>query len=120
MRDDSRQLHKPPGVLRIGLFGNSIVESVHVYPDQVASRRLETRLNREVCDGNCEVLNFGVAGYGTLQEWLRYKRDGRRFGLDMVVLLFIGNDVANNLPQAASFDRESLSRPLPDDRHQWP
>ena len=111
MRDDTRQLHKPPGVLRIGLFGDSIVESVHVYPDQVASRRLETRLNREVCDGNCEVLNFGVGGYGTLQEWLRYKRDGRRFGLDMVVLLFVGNDVANNLPETASFDQNLYYAP---------
>ena len=87
----------------------SIVESVHVYPDQVASRRLEARLNREVCDGHCEVLNFGVGGYGTLQEWLHYKQDGRRFGLDMVVLLFVGNDVANNLPQTASFDKISTT-----------
>ena len=73
---------------------------------------LEERLNREVCDGKCEVLNFGVGGFGTLQEWLHYKRDGRRFGLDMVALLFVGNDLENNLPgPASSFDQNFYDPP---------
>ena len=110
LRDAPRQWQKPPGTLRIGLFGDSIAEGVHVYPDQVASRRLETRLNREFCNGKCEVLNFAVGGYGTLQEWLRYRRDGRPFGLDVAVLLFIGNDVQNNLPQG-SFDQNLYLAP---------
>lgn len=111
LRDIWRQTKKPPGTLRIGLFGDSILEGVHVYPDQLASRRLETRLNREACDGKCEVLNFSVGAYGTLQEWLRYKRDGRPFDLDIVVLLFIGNDVDNNLPETASYDENLYLAP---------
>jgi lysophospholipase L1-like esterase len=111
MRDAARQIEKPAGVVRVGLFGDSIVEGVHVYPTQVANRRLEARLNREVCAGKCEVLNFGVGGYGTLQEWRRYQRDGKQFNLDIVALLFTGNDVSNNLPKASSFDQNLYATP---------
>lgn len=111
MRDAPRQIQKPDGTFRIGLFGDSIVEGVHVYPDQVASQRLEVLLNRKICHGRCEVLNFGVGGFGTLQEWRRYQRDGRPFNLDLVALLFFGNDISNNLPGSESFDENLYSTP---------
>ncbi|NJO34566.1 MAG: SGNH/GDSL hydrolase family protein [Rhodospirillales bacterium] len=110
LRDASRQITKRPGAIRIGLFGDSVVEGVHVYPDQVVNRRLEAHLNRNLCDGKCEVINFSVGGYGTLQHWMRFGRDGKPFGLDVVVLVFFGNDVQDNLP-GSTFDSNLYSAP---------
>jgi hypothetical protein len=46
---------------------------------------------------NVEVLNFGVAGYGTAQELLTLRHRVSDYAPDMVVLAFYpGNDVRNN------------------------
>jgi hypothetical protein len=45
-----------------------------------------------------ELINFGVSGYGTDQEYLFYLREGALFEVDEVVLAFTPyNDVENNL-----------------------
>ena len=45
-----------------------------------------------------ELINFGVSGYGTDQEYLFYLREGALFEADEVVLAFTPyNDVENNL-----------------------
>ena len=52
----------------------------------------------EVHGSNMELINFGVSGYGTDQEYLFYLREGVLFDVDEVVLVFTPyNDVANNL-----------------------
>jgi hypothetical protein len=51
-----------------------------------------------------------VGGFGTLQEFLRYQRDGRGFGLDLVLLVFVGNDLENNLP-GGEYDGNLFSAP---------
>ncbi len=52
----------------------------------------------QVCGTNVEILNFGVSGYGTDQEYLWYLRMGSRFKVDEVVLAFTPfNDIENNL-----------------------
>jgi hypothetical protein len=52
----------------------------------------------EVHRSNEEILNFGVSGYGTDQEYLLYLRKGTAFVVDQVVVAFTPyNDVANNL-----------------------
>jgi hypothetical protein len=43
-----------------------------------------------------EVLSFGVEGIGTTQEYLIYKQRVRRFHPDLVVSVFVDNDVMNN------------------------
>ena len=97
MRDRERSELKPPGTFRIGVFGDSFTEAVHVHPDETATHLLEERLNREVCDGRCEVLNFSVATYSTLQELLRYRTLGREFDLDLVLVVTIPNDLVANI-----------------------
>lgn len=110
LRDVPRDLEKPRGTYRIGVFGDSVIEGLHVQPNQVATRRLEARLNNGPCLGRCEVLNFGIGGFGTLQEFLRYQRDGRPFDLDLVLLVFVGNDLENNLP-GGEYDGNLFSAP---------
>ncbi len=98
LRDAPRTLKKEPGVFRIGVFGDSLIEGMHVSPKQVSTRRLEAKLNSRVSDVSWEVLNFSVSGYGTIQEYLRYLQDGKKFDLDLIVLFLTDNDLENNLP----------------------
>jgi lysophospholipase L1-like esterase len=95
MRDRPRTRENPDHHLRIALLGDSVIEGVHVKPDEVMNIRME-RLLTSKGYRNAEVLNFGVAGIGTTQELLIYKEHVRRFQPDIVVLVFVGNDVMNN------------------------
>jgi len=53
---------------------------------------------RQVYRTDDELINGGVCGYGTDQEYLFYLREGQKFDVDEVVLAFtLYNDVANNL-----------------------
>jgi len=98
MRDAPRTLTKRAEVYRIGVFSDSTIEGLHVFPNQVSTRRLESKLNNRLNKKSWEVLNFSVGGFGTLQEYLRYVRDGKKFDLDLVILFLVGNDLQNNLP----------------------
>jgi len=52
----------------------------------------------EVHGTNEEIVNFGVSGYGSDQEYLLYQLMGTKFIADEVVVAFTPyNDVANNL-----------------------
>jgi lysophospholipase L1-like esterase len=95
MRDRDRSLEKSPGEFRIALLGASVVEGVHVAPHQVVNIRMEGLLADKGYK-NVEVLNFGVEGIGTTQEFLIYKQRVRRFRPDLVVLVFSSNDVMDN------------------------
>jgi len=94
MRDTARTLDKPPGVFRIAMLGDSVVEGVHVQPNEVMNIQLENILRSK--GYNAEVLNFGVEGIGTTQELLIYKEKVRQFHPDLVLLTYTSNDVMNN------------------------
>lgn len=94
-RDRDRTLEKPPGVFRIALIGDSVVEGVHVKPDQVMNIQME-KLLREQGQPNVEVMDFGIEGIGTTQELIMYKERIRQFHPDLVLLTFSDNDVMNN------------------------
>lgn len=94
MRDKSRSKSKPADVFRIGVFSDSLIEAVHVKSEETATYLLEERLNSEICNNNCEVLNFSVGGNATLQYYLRYQRNGKPFDLDLVLLVFTDNDLS--------------------------
>ena len=94
-RDRARTLEKPPGTYRVALIGDSVVEAVHVQPNEVMNIQMEQML-REKGYPNVEVLAFGIGGIGTTQELLLYERKIRQFHPDVVVLTFSDNDVMNN------------------------
>lgn len=95
MRDRDRSLTKNQAEMRIALVGDSIIEGVHVKPEQVVNIQMEKLLASEGFS-NLEVLNFGVGSIGTTQEYLIYKDRVRQFHPDLVVLMFSDNDVMNN------------------------
>jgi lysophospholipase L1-like esterase len=94
-RDRERILEKPPGEFRIALVGDSVVEGVHVNPDQVMNIQMEKQLQQQGYK-NVEVLNFGIEGIGTTQELIMYKERIRPFHPDLVILTVSDNDIMNN------------------------
>ncbi|MFN8636796.1 MAG: SGNH/GDSL hydrolase family protein [Chloroflexota bacterium] len=96
LRDRRQSYAKPPGTFRVLLLGDSFLEAVQVQQWQGVAERLEVLLNQD-SPRPVEVINGGVAAYGTGQELLLLDQVGAQFQPDLVVLLFfVGNDLTNN------------------------
>jgi hypothetical protein len=88
---DDIQLKKTPGRKRILVLGDSYVWGVGASQEELFTAP-------EVYGTNDELINCGVSGYGTDQEYLFYLLKGQKFDADEVVLAFtLYNDVENNL-----------------------
>jgi len=94
-RDRERTLEKPAGGFRVAVIGDSMVEAVHVRPEQVINIQMEQIL-REKGYRNVEVMAFGIGGIGTTQEWILYQQRIRQFHPDVVLVMFSENDIMNN------------------------
>lgn len=76
---------KPPGVIRIGAFGDSFtygdeVDERNDYPTQLQ------RILKEAGISNVEVLNFGTSWYGFTQTHIMWNEVGRYYNLDYILL----------------------------------
>ena len=80
---------KPNGKYRIFVLGDSFSDG-QLNEEDLFSTRLE-ELNPQL-----EVVNAGVSGYGTVQEYLYLRSEGLRFQPDMVLLMFYENDLTDN------------------------
>lgn len=99
MRDREHALDKPPGVYRIAVLGDSYAEAKQVAADEAFWARLPAALERcGFAPGRrFEVLNFGVSGWGTAQQYAALESMAMRYQPDLVLLQFTnGNDVRNN------------------------
>ncbi len=97
MRDRERAREKKTGIFRIAIFGDSVMEAVHVKPEETATDILEKKINQQAREQSFEVLNFSVGGYATYQEYLHYVRDAVQFEPDLVLVVFNSNDLEGNL-----------------------
>lgn len=97
LRGEEWAEEKPPGVYRILVLGDSAVEGIQVDEELTICRQLERLLNARQDGRTYEVLNGGVAGWGTGQEYLFLREEGVKYAPDLVVVFFsIGNDVTDN------------------------
>jgi len=99
LRDREHSKTKPSNTFRIAVLGDSMAEAVQVPMKATFWSILERRVKECSKFGarDVEVLNFGVAGYGTAQELLTLRHRVSEYAPDMVVLAFYpGNDVRNN------------------------
>lgn len=99
-RDVTHPKAKPPGTFRIAVLGDSFTEAVQVPQAENFCSVMEGALRQCAVRGGAkpEVINFGVTGYGTLQELLQLRRQVWQYSPDMVVLAFYpGNDVPDNV-----------------------
>lgn len=86
LRGKDNPYAKPAGVTRILALGDSFVWGFGVAQDELFSEIIE-RDNPRI-----EVVNMGVSGYGTDQEFLAYNEEGHKYSPDLVVLAFYAND----------------------------
>lgn len=73
---------------RVALLGDSFTFGEHVPYEHTWAHFLDQALGP-----SCQVVNFGVGGYGIDQMYLRYTEDVRDWSPNVVVLAFIDHDV---------------------------
>lgn len=105
---------KPPGVFRVLLLGDSYVEGLRVPLEATFGKVLEAQLNASAPVGlRFEVVPAGVSGWGTDQALLWYRRYGRAYAADLVVLAFFpGNDFQNNAEALEVANMGSVQKPF--------
>ncbi len=81
------------GEFRIAMFGDSFIDAQQIAWGEAAPELVENGL----VDRGVSVANFGVSGYGTIQEYVTLLEEGARFRPNLVVVfVYIANDVHNN------------------------
>lgn len=96
LRDRDYGYQKKSDVYRILSLGDSFTEAMQVPLEQAFHSQLETSLNMSG-NGRYEVINAGVASFGTSNQLLFYRDEGKKYDPDLVMLAFyIGNDVKDN------------------------
>ena len=88
---------KPPGTFRILLVGDSFVEAAQVPIAQKLQTLLAADLNRRFTDRKIDAVALGFSGTGQANQLPFYERN-RDLKPDLVILLFVSNDFANNSP----------------------
>jgi lysophospholipase L1-like esterase len=99
LRDREHPLAPPPRTLRVAVLGDSYMQGLNVPPDKMFTAFLERRLAQCLAPAGvqAEVLNFGVSGYSTGQEWLTYLHSARKYRPDLVlVAVYTNNDIFSN------------------------
>jgi len=99
MRDREHATAKAPGVFRIAVLGDSYAEALQVPVEKTFWAGVERHLATcPALQGRAiEVLNFGVSGFGTVQELLMWRHRASAFTPDLVLLaITTGNDIRDN------------------------
>lgn len=74
---------------RLLVLGDSFTEGVHVGEKDLFTSILESK-------NNLEVVNAGVGSYGTVQQYMYLRDRGLKYNLDIVLLMYFGNDLTDN------------------------
>jgi hypothetical protein len=89
-------LPKPAGTFRILVVGDSFVEAAQV----PIAKKLQTLLAAELKDKfpgrDIDAIAIGYSGTGQSNQLPYYERSRRDLKPDLVILVFVGNDFANN------------------------
>ena len=99
LRDREHSKSKPPDTIRVAVVGDSYSEAMHVDLDQTFWKVAEQNLQNcpDLGGKKIEVLNFGVSGYGTAQEFLMLHQRVWQYSPDVVLLaVTTNNDVTDN------------------------
>lgn len=99
LRDREHSITKPPDTIRIAVLGDSYPEALAVSEQEAFWSVMERELQK--CNAfpgkKVEILNFGVAGYGTAQELLTLREEVWKYSPDVVMLaITTNNDITDN------------------------
>ena len=110
LRDEERGYAPTDDAERIVILGDSFAEGFSVPFEDSVSQVLERSLR--AAGFRADVINGGVVGYSTDQEYLFYSTDLARYGARTVVLLFYYNDILGNvLPAIGEAPKPVHQRP---------
>jgi len=97
LRDKYYPYEPPRGVVRILVLGDSFTWGFGVEEDEIFTEILESMEPR------LEVINMGVSGYSTDQEYLLLREEGVKYRPDIVLVMFFENDIYENLSSVNYF-----------------
>ena len=83
-------------IYRILILGDSFAESYTVNLEDSFPEVLEKNLAGRIKHKIVQVINTGVGGYSTDQEFIYMKGEGQKFHPDLTILMFCENDVYFN------------------------
>jgi len=89
---------KPPGRFRVMLVGDSFVEGAQVPNDAKVQTLLASRFDERLGKGRVDVVSIGLSGTGQANQLGLYEAFGKPLAPDLVVLLAVSNDFADNSP----------------------
>ncbi len=96
IREREIPFQKPDHLFRILLLGDSMSMGEGVELEEIYLKRLEALLETNQIK-NVETINAAIRGYGNDQELILFRRMGRRFKPDLVILaFFVYNDMEDN------------------------
>jgi len=96
LREREIPFEKPDGTFRILLLGDSMSMGEGVASEKTYLRQLESLLEKEATE-RIETINAAVRGYGSDQELLLFRRLGKTYDPDLVILaFFLYNDMQDN------------------------
>jgi len=93
LRDREVALQKKKNTFRILVLGDSFTFGSGVENEETFPKYLERLLNVKSNEIKYEVINAGIFGWGTSQEYAYLKEGGIRFKPDLIILAFAPNDV---------------------------
>jgi lysophospholipase L1-like esterase len=97
LRGPELPYEKPAGTFRILWLGDSVLFGDKVQDDaKIFPHLVEQRLKANV-PAPVETVNSGVSGYSTWQEAAYLEKEGLRYAPDLVVVVFVLNDVTERL-----------------------
>ena len=96
-RGPDRAYEKPQGMRRVVVLGDSFTDGSEVGDEELFTWKLEQALS------NVEVINLGVYGYQTAQEFVTLEQRGLRYSPDAVVLMVVPNDLPGNVVALEAF-----------------
>ena len=91
-RGPEYSLEPAPGITRIAVMGDSEAFAEGVREEETLSGQLERLLNEKAGRRGFEVLNFGVTGYNTVQEWELLRTKAMQYRPKLVILYYVMND----------------------------
>ena len=111
-------------MFRILVLGDSFMEAYSVELNESFAKLLESNINK--MGRKAEVINLGVGGYGTLQEYLVFHELGKIYKPELVLLgFYLANDVSDNSLEISSLMYTGMmkvdSRPFlePGSSNEW-
>jgi len=109
LRGPEIELTRRAGVRRIVVLGDSFTYGDGVAATDAMPAQLEKELNRTGA-GEFEVLNLGVPGYNTVQEYADLRERGLRLAPDLVIVAFTLSDADLGLFDSHNAQRRRLVR----------